>query len=88
MPWFPKSFSRAASEGDAVYDPGAKGAIKSFVENHDGSAGRAGIMAYMAEMYGTSEACVRVHLSQLVRDGALQQDGDSYVSEYTGADWI
>lgn len=71
MPLF-KSRQDAERDGDALYAPTSKEAIKAFVAAHGGHVTTDRIVDYMAEMYGLSETNVRMHLSELARGGDLE----------------
>jgi len=101
MPLF-KSRDDAERDGDALYAPSSKDAIKGFLAAHEGYVSTDRIIDYMAEMYGTSEGVTRTHLSRMTRAGELDHPavqtlkgepgkyGRSYavMDEYTGKDWV
>lgn len=70
MPIF-KSRATAERDGDTLYAPGSKEAIKGFLAAHGGHVSADRIIDYMTEMYGTSEATTRMHLSELTRAGEI-----------------
>ena len=78
MAWFWKNREDAEAAGDLMYNPGPTEAIRGFLANHDGSASRAGILTYLAEMYGTDEFTARGALWRMTQSGELAHEGDSY----------